>query len=127
MQLTLKEGLPFVSVTLAYRGATLTVPEVLVDTGSASTILSANQVAQIALIPESEDILHTVRGVGGSEAVFTRRVDRLYVDNQVVENFEIEIGGMEYGFAINGILGMDYLTQVGAIINLHTRAIEFAL
>jgi predicted aspartyl protease len=126
MRLTLKDDLPFVTLTLVYRGALLVVPEVLVDTGSASTILSANQVAQVALIPEAEDILHTVRGVGGSEAVFTRRVDRLCVDNQVVENFEVEIGGMEYGFAIHGILGMDYLAQVGAIINLHTLALEFA-
>ncbi len=38
----------------------------------------------------------------------------------------VEIGGMEYGFAINGILGMDYLTRVGAIINLSTLALEFA-
>ncbi len=77
-------------------------------------------------MPESNDILHTVRGVGGSEAVFTRRVDRLQIDNHAIEDFEIEIGGMEYGFAINGILGMDYLVRVGAIINLKTLAIEFA-
>jgi predicted aspartyl protease len=103
------------------------VPEVLVDTGSASTVISANQVAQVALVPESKDILHTVRGVGGSEAVFTRRVDRLQVDNHAIEDFEIEIGGMEYGFTINGILGMDCLVRVGAIINLKTLALEFAL
>jgi predicted aspartyl protease len=125
MQLTLKDDLPFVTLNLVYRGATLVVPEVLVDTGSASTILSSNQVARVALIPEPADILHTVRGVGGSEAVFTRRVDRLQVDSHAVEHFEIEIGGMEYGFAINGILGMDYLMQVGAIINLSTLALEF--
>ncbi len=126
MQLTLKDDLPFVTLTLIYRGATLVVPEVLVDTGSASTVISANQVAQVALVPESNDILHTVRGVGGSEAVFTRRVDRLQIDNHAIEDFEIEIGGMEYGFAISGILGMDYLVRVGAIINLKTLAIEFA-
>ena len=126
MRLTLKDDLLFVTLALVYRGATLVVPDVLVDTGSAGTILSANLVAQVALIPEPGDILHTVRGVGGSEAVFARRVDRLQVDNQAVENFEVEIGGMEYGFGINGILGMDYLVRVGAIINLHTLAMEFA-
>ncbi len=57
MPLTLKDDLPFVTLTLVYRGATLVVPEVLVDTGSASTILSTNQVAHVTLIPESEDIL----------------------------------------------------------------------
>lgn len=126
MQLTLKDDLPFVALTLTYKGATLVVPEVLVDTGSAGTILAADQVANIALLPEPGDLLHTVRGVGGSEAVFTRRVDCLQVDGHAVEHFEIEIGGMEYGFAISGILGMDYLTRVGAVINLKTLALEFS-
>jgi hypothetical protein len=33
---------------------------------------------------------------------------------------------MDYGFRINGILGMDFLTQAGAIINLQEMKIEFA-
>ena len=32
---------------------------------------------------------------------------------------------MHYGFEINGILGMDFLTQAGAIINLRELQIEF--
>ena len=42
-----------------------------------------------------------------------------------LSNFRIEVGGMDYGFEINGILGMDFLTQVGAIINLREQQIEF--
>lgn len=33
---------------------------------------------------------------------------------------------MDYGFAINGILGMDFLVSAGAIINLREMTIEFA-
>jgi len=33
---------------------------------------------------------------------------------------------MDYGFDINGILGMDVLLSVGAIINLHDKRIDFA-
>jgi hypothetical protein len=43
----------------------------------------------------------------------------------VFENFEIEIGGMDYGFEINGILGMDFLLLAGAMINLRDKQIEF--
>ena len=125
MRLTLKYGLPFVTATLTYRQKEVEVKHVLVDTGSARTAFAADVVAQIGLIPEPEDTLLTVRGVGGAEVVFTRVVDRVQVGRQVVEQFEVEIGGMDYGFEINGILGMDFLTRTGAIINLHGLQLEF--
>jgi hypothetical protein len=40
MRLTLKDDLPFLSVTVAYQGAEIEIPDVLVDTGSATTILA---------------------------------------------------------------------------------------
>jgi predicted aspartyl protease len=125
MQLKLKYSLPFVIVTLTYRQAEIETSQVLVDTGSARTMFSADVVAQIGLIPEPEDTLLTVRGVGGAEVVFTRTVDRVQVGHRAVEQFEVEIGGMDYGFEINGILGMDFLTRTGAIINLHRLRLEF--
>ena len=33
---------------------------------------------------------------------------------------------MDYGFEINGILGMDFLLCAGAIINLRAKSLEFA-
>lgn len=125
MQLTLKYSLPFVTVSLAYRRAEIEVPHVLVDTGSAKTMFAADVVTQIGLIPEPEDTLLTVRGVGGTEVVFARVVDHVQVGHCTVEQFEVEIGGMDYGFEINGILGMDFLMHTSAIINLHQLHIEF--
>jgi predicted aspartyl protease len=125
MRLTLKYSLPFVTVTLAYRQAEIEVSHVLVDTGSARTMFAADMVAQVGLIPEPEDSLLTVRGVGGAEVVFTRVVDRVQVGRQAVEQFEVEVGGMDYGFEINGILGMDFLTCTGAVINLHRLQLQF--
>jgi hypothetical protein len=65
-----------------------------------------------------------VRGIGGTEVVFTRQVDHLQIDQQSLIKFEIEIGGMDYGFDINGILGMDFLMKAGAIINLRDLRLE---
>jgi len=125
MQLTLKYSLPFVVVTLTYRGADVEIPHTLVDTGSAKTMFAADTVAQVGLIPEPQDTLVTVRGVGGAELVFTRVVDRIRIGQQSAERFEIEVGGMDYGFEINGILGMDFLTQTGAVIDVHRLQIRF--
>ncbi len=77
MQLTLKDELASARLTVSYRGAQADIDDVLVDTGSATTILAARAVAPIGIVPELDDTLYTIRGVGGTEAVFTRRVDRL--------------------------------------------------
>lgn len=125
MQLTLTDDLPFITIRLAYQNTEIEVTNVLVDTGSASTILSADVVAQIGLVPEPADLLYTIRGVGGVEVVFSRRVDFLQLDQRRLAQFELEVGGMDYGFEINGILGMDALTQAGAMINLRDLQIDF--
>ena len=126
MPLTLSDNLPFTTVTVTYQGTTVDIPHVLVDTGSAATLLAADIVSAIGIVPLPEDILHTLRGVGGTEVVFTRRLDSLQVGEHRLTNFEIEVGGMDYGFEMHGILGMDFLTQAGAIINLREMTIAFA-
>lgn len=125
MRLILKDELLFTPIKVAYQGAEIEIHDVLVDTGSAITIFSADIVAQIGIVPEPTDMLHTVRGIGGTEVVFTRRVDYLQIDQQRLVHFEVEIGGMDYGFDINGILGMDFLIQAETIINLRDLKLEF--
>jgi hypothetical protein len=70
--------------------------------------------------------LHTIHGVGGSEVVFTRKVDALQVGDFRFADFEIEVGGMDYGFDIHGILGTDFLIGAGAQIDLKNMNIVFA-
>ncbi|MEW5871070.1 MAG: retropepsin-like aspartic protease [Chloroflexota bacterium] len=125
MRLELKDDLPFVSVQVNYRGKTTLIPSVLIDTGFATTILSADRVAEIDIRPSPQDRLYSIRGVGGSEVVFARQVDFLQVDDRRLSGFEIEVGGMDYGFDIHGILGMDSLTSAGAVIDLQNLQIRF--
>jgi hypothetical protein len=126
MQLKLQDDLPFVTVHLSYGSAQMEVPDVLVDTGSAGTVLAADVVTQVGIVPEPQDRLHVIRGVGGTEVVFSRRVARLAIQGHGCAQFEIEVGSLEYGFDINGILGMDFLMQSGAIIDLQRRELNFA-
>jgi hypothetical protein len=126
MQLTLRDGLILVPVSVAYQDRKIEVPDVVVDTGSATTLLSTDIVVHIGITPEVDDVLHVARGVGGAEVVFSRRVDRLKVGERAIEQFEIEVGGIGEAFDINGILGMDFLLSTGAIINLDKLHLEFS-
>jgi predicted aspartyl protease len=125
MRLLLKDSLPFVTLSVTHKGKTVDILDVLIDTGSGSTILSSDIVQTIGIVPSPEDILFAIRGVGGSEVVFSRRVDAIQLAECNLSNFQVEIGGMDYGFEINGIIGMDFLIQAGAIINLLDMTISF--
>ncbi len=69
MQLTLKDNLPFASITVAHDGHTVVIDDVLVDTGSATTLIAAHVVAPLGIEPEADDTLSFIRGVGGIETV----------------------------------------------------------
>ncbi len=125
MNISIKGGLPFTTVAISYKGSKIDIPNVLIDTGSASTIFATDIVETIGIAPMEQEILYTIRGVGGVELVFMRKVDSLDIGNCRIQNFEIEIGGMDYGFDINGILGMDFLSHSGAAIDLRKLTILF--
>jgi len=126
MRLTLRDGLLLVPVTVTHRRREIHVPDMVVDTGSATTMLSADIVAQIGIIPEHQDVLHVIHGIGRTEVVFSRFVERLQVGPQAIAPFEIEVGGIDDAFGINGVLGTDFLLRTGAIIDLSTRRLDFA-
>ncbi|WP_171684607.1 hypothetical protein [Paenibacillus planticolens] len=55
MNIEVKYGLPFVEVTICYRGEKLYLKHVLLDTGSAGTIFSADVVDAIGVKIETGD------------------------------------------------------------------------
>ncbi|WP_239696633.1 hypothetical protein [Paenibacillus oryzisoli] len=56
MNIDVKHGLPFIEVTISYRGEELHLKNVLLDTGSAGTIFSADAVDTIGVRIEPGDI-----------------------------------------------------------------------
>ncbi|MNW37920.1 hypothetical protein D3C74_149740 [compost metagenome] len=72
MNITEIYGLPFVSMTVVFRGRELKLEKVLLDTGSASTLLNADIVQEIDMVPERNDVVDIIRGVDGVEYVHTK-------------------------------------------------------
>jgi hypothetical protein len=66
VQFQLRYNLPFVSIQIEYNGKSLQIPSILVDTGSASTLLSVDLLLNIGIQPDPFDRIYTIRGVGGT-------------------------------------------------------------
>lgn len=118
VKLDIKYGLPFCTVNLSYNGKIINIENVLLDTGSGGTVFKMDVVEEIDITIEDDDVIETISGIGGSEFVYKKVVDSIALGDLDIHNFKIEVGVMDYGFEINGILGIDFLKKVGAVINL---------
>lgn len=118
-------GLPFISIKLEFRGELLQLEKVLLDTGSASTLLNADAVREVGMVPEEDDLVEIIRGVGGIEYVYTKSLDSITVDGTTINEFQVEIGNMDYGLEIDGILGFNFMKQTGVVIN--TNLMELSI
>lgn len=118
MKIRIENGLSYISVTLTYQGKEITFDKVLLDTGSMGTIFSIDKVDSIDIRPEANDTIREIYGIGaGREYVFSKIIDQLTSGELSTENFEVEIGAMNYGIEMDGICGLDFLVQSEAMID----------
>jgi predicted aspartyl protease len=118
LKIWIEDRLPYVHVSLSQGDRALSLERVLLDTGSAASVFSADEVQKLGIVPEPSDPLRRVVGVGGSEFVITKAVEKLILGEIAIQDFHIQVGAMDYGFAIQGILGMDFLLRASAVIDL---------
>jgi hypothetical protein len=126
MNIYVQHGLPFVSVTIVFKGKQLKMDKVLLDTGSASTLFNADLVRDIGVVPEGDDVVDTIRGVGGIEYVYTKFFDAIHFGTFSIEEFQVEIGSMDYGMDIDGIIGFDFMVAAGLVIDTKLMVVELA-
>lgn len=110
-------GLPFVSVIVHANGQTLRLERVLLDTGSAGTVLKADHLITVGVIPLPTDRLRFVQGVGDDEVVIEKSIDGLQIGEFTAAPFTIQMGAVEYGIPMDGIVGLDFLIRANAILD----------
>jgi hypothetical protein len=118
------DGLPFVEVTISANNKSVVLNDVLIDTGSAGSIFAADAMLDLGLLPNGDDDLYVIRGVGGTEYVFSKTVEKVTLGSVSLDNFKIEVGAMDYGFNMDGILGVDYLLKAKLIVDFYSLSIE---
>jgi hypothetical protein len=117
IELRLLNDLPIVSIDIVYKGQTLHLESVLLDTGSAGTIFDADVVSEIGVRPEGSDQTAILHGIGGTEIVFTKWFDSVSLGSSLVSPCKIQIGAMDYGINIQGILGFDFIRTANLVID----------
>lgn len=108
MRFDLVHGIPFVEISLINEGKKLNISNVLLDTGSASTVIPAEIAVELGLDSLPDDNVLKIHGIGGTEFVYEKRIDKIALGSLTVKNIEIHVGSLDYGFGINGIFQLLY-------------------
>lgn len=123
-RLIIEDGLLLTDMELTFKGNSLKLKRVLVDTGSGGTIISTDLAETIGIIAEENDMIYRISGIGGSEFVFSKQVGLIKIGQAEIRDFSLEVGAMNYGFDLEGIIGLDFLQQIKAIINIDKLTLE---
>lgn len=120
MQIEFIHGLLQTSMTINYKGHSLTIDNLVIDTGAAHSLLSTDIVSEIGIKFENGDKLIRSFGIGGDEYTFQKRVDQIRLGDLIMEDILIDFGILHEGINyINGLIGLDILKSSNMIIDLH--------
>lgn len=119
MNMKFQDGLLFTSIQISFRGSTKVIENVVIDTGAAETIISPDAVEDIGIFAELEDSVNSFYGVGGSlHNFFSKNVEKIKLGDVSLEEIKMDFGVIDPKGYINGLLGLDLLMKLGAVIDL---------
>jgi len=114
-----KDGLLFTSIVILFRGKSTVIDRMVIDTGAAETIISPDAVEEIGIAAELDDYIHSSYGIGGSlHNFYIKRVDGVRLGAISLNDIKLDFGVIDPQGHINGLLGLDLLMKLNAVIDL---------
>jgi predicted aspartyl protease len=118
MKIEFRDGLLFTSIMIVFCGRSKVVENIVIDTGASHSLISQDSVDELGLMVTKEDEIITSYGIGGKEHAFVKQVEKIVIDEYIVENFPLDFTSFIYE-DINGLLGLDILIKAGFILDLN--------
>lgn len=120
MQIELIDNLLQASMTLCYKDRSLTIDNLVIDTGAAHSLLSSDIVSEVGIKFENGDRLVRSFGIGGDEYSFRKQVNQIQIGDLILRDISLDFGVFHDDISsINGLIGLDILRSGNMIIDLH--------
>ncbi|WP_405175633.1 retropepsin-like aspartic protease [Paenibacillus sp. FSL H8-0261] len=108
------------SMTIDYKGSSLRIDNLVIDTGAAHSLLSSDIVSELGIRFENGDKLVRSFGIGGDEYTFQKTVDQIQIGELIMKDIPIDFGVFHEGINyINGLIGLDILKSGKMVIDLN--------
>ncbi len=95
-------------------------PRLLLDTGSAYTIISQEILENIGCSPVTAQKRQRIITGSGYEIVPVISVNRFHCLGKIIENFEVLAHTLPFGTYVDGLLGMDFMNRFEVEIKIYT-------
>lgn len=116
MKLSYDGQLITTTLSVIFRGKSLRINDVIVDTGSSHTVINPDVLEEIGVSYESGDTIYEAYGIGGTVPFYTKIMNEVQMDTLTIKDFEIDVGMLPNNH--NGLLGLDILKSYNFIIDL---------
>lgn len=126
MHIQIKDGLPTIRIKIIYNGRAKILSNVLLDTGSSSTIFDVDSVADIGLVIDPiGGKAKRMYGVGGeSELCYEQKVTNLIIGDYSLNNFQVQLGMTKENYGFECILGVDFMIENKVILDFENILIR---
>ena len=119
IKLRYQNYLLFCSLDLKINNQNLHLENVLIDTGSATTLINADYI-----LLDGNEKIKNAQGIGGYEKILVKNFETLKLNDIVLKNICLSIGDMDYGIDIDLLIGLDILKILNANINVKNMTLE---
>ena len=116
MKLSYDGQLITTSLSVTFRGKSLKINDVIVDTGSSHTVINPDILEKVGVSYENGDTIYEAYGIDGTVPFYTKVMDEVRIDTFTVGDFEIDVGILPNNH--NGLLGLDILKSYNFTIDL---------
>ncbi|KOA19639.1 hypothetical protein CLHOM_17280 [Clostridium homopropionicum DSM 5847] len=107
------------SIRITSNGNTKIINNVVIDTGAVESILSSIAVKDIGIKITASDKTAVTRGAGGGKMrFFYKTIDELEIGDTILKNVKMDFGNIDPSGEINGLIGLDLLKLLHAVIDI---------
>jgi len=119
MKIKMINGLPIVSIQIAYQNNTVSLENVLLDTGCAVSVFDTDVVEKVGLlIDRNSGTAVRMYGIGGqSQLCYQHNITEISINDIILDHFTLQLGMTKVPYGFDAILGVDFCEKVGLILD----------
>lgn len=127
MQVYIYDALICTDLEISFKGKSKVLKNVVIDTGAAQSILNSSFVEELGIVPSAGDRVLKAKGIGGEIKFFYRLIDRIRIGDFSLENIEMDFGNIDPKGEIAGLIGLDLLNKLRAVIDVEIPLVSSKL